>query len=461
MQNIGNLQSPRIEQLFEARTKIGEKALSKGTINNRRCYARKFLEVILTKTKTDWDPAIDLAPPLKLLTDENISLFFTNLWTTHNPGKSQIENGKRYINFALAQHQKPSVGRRGSRSNYPQTWTLLKGIQNSKRWTGTGSQGAKPLTKEEVRKIMLAPVRDLDDLRNKVIANCYMHMGFHKKDVQRLRDSNLEDHPTFKDRNGLLKPKIVIRGEHNKRKYIKVRNIVACGCPGEHNWRNQFCEYALWKLYMVTKRDHDEKQEKETFKRMNNNKKKKHFEGEDLGPDRVLKEMNFMRGLSLDKTHYLHQNMGIHQIAEGLEYWNKKLKLRPDQKITSDMARKTFCTLGSKFFKFQTQQIRDVTHHETDENFQVYVCDEYVDLEEESHISVTMQKWAQKRYNPPVHMTPSVMLHELQEAIGSVQKMMLLQSQIMMRQLQVCVRVYVCVCVCVCVKTIVKTILGS
>ena len=428
---------------MEERTRIGTKAVSGATTIARRCYAKKFRNCIKERTNTKWDPEKDLVAPVNLLSDENISLYFTHLWTTHNPGKAQVENGKRYINYALAQYQKVSVGRRGAQSNYPITFTTLKGIQNTDRWRDNGSQGAKPLTKEEVMKIMLAPIQNLDDLRHKVMAICYLHMGYHKKDVQRLRETNIEDHPLYRNRNGSHKPKMVIRTTHNKRKCIPVRNVVACGCSGDHDFKNQFCEYAVWKLYIMKKKQHDNKNETEGFLRMNNKKKKQHFEEIQPGEEKVLKEVNFMRSLSTVKNEYQHRNMGIHKIGDALEYWNRKLNLRPDSKITADMARKTFCTLGAKFFKFSTEQIRAVTHHMSDENFEIYLCPEYEDLEEESHISVTMQKWEKKKYQPPVHLTPAVMLYELQQTLGSMQRMMLLQNKTIVNNIMVCV----CVCV--------------
>lgn len=270
---------------------------------------------------------------------------------------------------------------------------------------------------------MQAEIIDCDDLRHKVIAYCYLHMGFHKVDIQRLEDSMLEDHPNYKHRYGQHKPKIVIRGIHNKRPNIKVRNVVACGCSGDHRSNNEFCEYAIWKGYMKIKQDCDDEYHRTNFLRMNTSRKKAHYEDGIMGPERVLKELNFMRTVSKDKNKYHHQNMGIHEIGNGLEFWNRKLNLRPGVKITSDMARKTFCTLGEKFFKFDRNLLKNTSHHQTDENFEIYVCDDYEDLEEESHITVTMQKWAQKKYIPPVHVTPTVMLAELNEKIQCVSEL--------------------------------------
>ena len=314
-------------------------------------------------------------------------------------------------------HNRPSITARGAKSSYPTTHSTLKGIKNSNRWRGNARAGARPLHPDEVRKIMQAPINNLDDLRHKITAHCFFHMGFHKIDIYRLRDSMLEDHPHYKHRDGLLKPKIIIRGIHNKRPGISVRNIVACGCDGNHKPDNAYCEYAIWKLYMKTKQRCDDEYQRDNFKRMNNTKKAAHFVGGKMGDEGILKEINFLRDVNKTKDKYFHRNMGASEIANSLQYWNIKLSLRKDEKLTSDMARKTFCTLGEKFFKFDRKALRSISHHLTEDNFEVYVCEDYEDWEEESHVTETMQKWAQEKYTPPVHTTAPVMLSNITQSL--------------------------------------------
>ena len=93
-----------------------------------------------------------------------------------------------------------------------------------------------------------------------------------------------------------------------------------------------------------------------------------------------------------------------------------------EEKVKGASGRKTFCTLGEKFFKFKRESLRDVSHHQTNDQFEEYVHNGYIDLEEEAHISVTIQKWAQNRFTPPVHTTTTMMLAELQEKIKNVNK---------------------------------------
>ena len=381
-----------------------------------------------------WDYQENLTPPLEYLTDENLSLYFSEIWVDHRPGRAQIENAKRYINHVLGEHGLVTLARRGARSAYPKTITTLNGIKKEPRWCEGSRQGAKPLDKKEVKMIMNAPIKTLEDLIQKCICTCYLHMGMHKIDIYRIKESMVTDMPDYRHRDGKLKPKITITGRHNKRPNIKVSNVVSCGCQGSHNPQNAACEYSIWKMYMMKKKADDTWNIKNNFSRMNNKKKKVHFvDGKD-GPGGTLKDINFFRTLNKKKDRFLHQNMGSNKIGDSLDYWNKKLMLRPNEKITSDMARKTFCTLGEKFFKFDRNLLRSISHHITDENFEIYVCPEYRDLEEEAHVSVTMQNWAQGKYQPPVHVTPSVMLSELNKKMESIQKMTIQMSKILLRQ---------------------------
>ena len=53
---------------------------------------------------------------------------------------------------------------------------------------------------------------------------------------------------------------------------------------------------------------------------------------------------------------------------------NKQLGIRPEEKITGAMVRKTFVTLGQDFFYFPKQLQMDVTHHKKIDNFPDFVC---------------------------------------------------------------------------------------
>ena len=67
--------------------------------------------------------------------------------------------------------------------------------------------------------------------------------------------------------------------------------------------------------------------------------------------------MNFIRGVKLDNTGFLHSNMGINAIRAVFQYqwkhidWNAVLDLQPGERLTGSMARKTFATMGVKYIQ--------------------------------------------------------------------------------------------------------------
>ena len=49
----------------------------------------------------------------------------------------------------------------------------------------------------------------------------------------------------------------------------------------------------------------------------------------------------------VDKRNYPHRNMGTTAIRDVLEFWNKELGLS-ENRLTTNQARKTFCTFGHR-----------------------------------------------------------------------------------------------------------------
>ena len=198
-----------------------------------------------------------------------------------------------------------------------------------------------------VKKILTAPVHDhagnldLLHLRNKTLAACLLLCGWHQKDAYNILDScviNLEDHH---DRDGHHRPKFMFNDIfHNKRGHWKVCNTVGCGCKGCHQPKNPNCPYNLLLWYSQEKEECDDKLRLRKTK-LSRPERLKHFD--ERGH---LKDRNFFR--SITKAGYEHRNMGQHGIRGVLEFWRPILGLG-DVKLTTDMARKTFCTLGAKY----------------------------------------------------------------------------------------------------------------
>ena len=127
---------------------------------------------------SSWKYDKTVLPPTQLLSDNNISLFLTEMW--HETSKGTLLNAIKYINYCLATYKLPSITIFGARAQYPSTYYTYEGIKKSPKWRNSITNGAGPLTKLEVKRIWKAPIKDFDDLRHKVITSCYLFMGFHK-----------------------------------------------------------------------------------------------------------------------------------------------------------------------------------------------------------------------------------------------------------------------------------------
>ena len=129
--------------------------------------------------------------------------------------------------------------------------------------------------------------------------------------------------------------------------------------------------------------------------------------------------------------------MGTSAIQGVLEFWNKELQLS-DDRLTTNQARKTFCTFGHRhtarsdcvkfqktrtenkavLFHFPWEALMAVTHHSCPKQFvgiktsdRKYVCaGTWDDLEEESHISRRLNLWSQGHHVPPVETSTQDML---------------------------------------------------
>ena len=104
--------------------------------------------------------------------------------------KGTVQNTIRYLNYCLVMYQLKSITKFGCRSDYPSTYYTFEGIKKTPRWRNSITNGAGPLSKLEVKLIWQAPIKDWDDLRHKVIASCYLFMGFHKVNTNLILNLN-------------------------------------------------------------------------------------------------------------------------------------------------------------------------------------------------------------------------------------------------------------------------------
>ena len=162
----------------------------------------------------------------------------------------------------------------------------------------------------------------------------------------RIFDGDVEDFPDYEDREGHKRPKLVFRGRKCK-EYVGAKNTIGCGCRGPHTCLNTNCFYNVVNWYKTKNEQSDKHFCEVAIKQMSKNQRRGH-----LTADGDLKERRFFRTHpKRDKTRYPHRNMGQSAIQGVLQFWNKKLGLS-DKPLTTNQARKTFCTFGHRHTTF-------------------------------------------------------------------------------------------------------------
>ena len=84
---------------------------------------------------------------------------------------------------------------------------------------------------------------------DKVLEASFTRLGYHPKDCKEMKKSMMQDIPDNRE-NGYLRPIYRINGHKTKQPHIKCRNYFACGCKGNHDPDNQFCDYGNVKLLL-------------------------------------------------------------------------------------------------------------------------------------------------------------------------------------------------------------------
>ena len=143
----------------------------------RRVHARKFA----TCNELNWAPTSgNFVPPEEAVTNDNIEEFFVQCW--EDGSKPTVTQGRRYINHILTHHGRPPLNKH-HRQQYASVMDVYKGLEREDEWRNYDGQGAKPLSKENVKKLLLANIRGADGaidvrrLRNKALASALILCG--------------------------------------------------------------------------------------------------------------------------------------------------------------------------------------------------------------------------------------------------------------------------------------------
>ena len=334
------------------------------------------------------------------MTDDNIRRFLAAQWTySHN--KKTLQSSKSYVSWCLKENRLPGFIKEHEH-HYKDSWKYFKNVKKDKAWTEYAPNAAESLTQEEVKQVARAPIRDRKGrivnswLRDKVAAFCLIHMGWHPVDCKRVNWQCCQEVTHEDPFTGLTKPALQARGVATKRPGQKVRNYWACGCAKHHNPDNDFCEYGLVKRLIAS-----------------------------LGEERASKSLFWTQnkgGYGWSDKQGLQKKL---KISECLERINRRVPggVRPGYKLAGDMGRKTFATLGTNFFMFSEDELKEITHHKTSANFVTYVDPTYVNIGRETLVTRVFQAYEQGRYFPPMSGNVQLALAQYSDELRTLKRL--------------------------------------
>ena len=107
--------------------------------------------------------------------------FFCQCW--EDGSKPTVTQGRRYLNHILTKHGRPPLNKH-HRQQYASVMDVYKGLEREDEWRNYNGQGAKPLSKDNVKKLLLANIRGADGninvrkLRNKALSSALILCGW-------------------------------------------------------------------------------------------------------------------------------------------------------------------------------------------------------------------------------------------------------------------------------------------
>ena len=215
-----------------------------------------------------------------------------------------------------------------------------------------------------------------------------------------------------------------MQGQHTKRPDKLVWNVLACGCPRDHQHDNYTeCPVAVFAKYAELLEEDDN-----AFF----NGTDKHSLAAQKTPERMKKHLTedgqraprgFWRVVSRDEQRYLHYTMGVHAIGDVFGEWAEHCGvLREGANITSNWARKTMCTIGMKVMKIPMRDIMENSHHESEKNFMKYVMSLlYRNPRDAQLYSRTLNNYVTDRFSPPSANSQQELLMLILEAVQNLQ----------------------------------------
>jgi len=385
-------------ELEEARQQLKNTHLEPNTTRNLRKFAKKFkmcnrLEV--------WDHN-EIIPPRECLDNCYLENFIVQVWE-ENRSRPNVEQGHKYLNHCLTNHGMPPLNK-DAKQHYAPALAILGSIHKKGEWRDHVTEGAGTFGLNHVMSLFNAATVDpetgaLDKLalRNKAIACVMIVIGGHPIDLWKMTEENFEDRPNHEDRNNVHRPKMIFRGHHNKVHGLAVSNVIGCGCRETHDPENSLCLYNVVKAYAVVK-DADDflfltARTGHCVAKLGAERWMKHMD-----ENNQLKPTAFFRSYRSDTNKYAHSRCGDQQIRGVFRYWNERLGWGLEV-AQAAMARKTFATMGDRYFGFPWREMMKYTHHQTETMFKKYIVEApWEDLEQDCHLGRTINRWVMGEY---------------------------------------------------------------
>ena len=303
-------------------------ARAPATMATYRYFCKRYKAI---NNLPDWEGS-DMRPPPEFMTNANIEVFLAFQWQERKH-KPAVEQAKKWLNHVLTTEGRPTINMR-QRKDYAGVIDLLASIRKKPEWRNYEKQGARPLPMFVVERILNADTRNAADpdgrpdpiaVRNKAIAAVMIVLGAHPKDMHRMHENDFVDAPQHRDREGWLRPKIVIRDVmKTKEHWLKGRNVLGCGCKGHHTAANLNCMYNIIKHYVVLKTVADLQFLAHDNGLVQLNRKQRRFHADEEGR---LKPTWFWRSWSKKHERFNHNRINDKEIRNVFKYWNGRLQL--------------------------------------------------------------------------------------------------------------------------------------
>jgi hypothetical protein len=183
-----------------------------------------------------------------------------------------------------------------------------------------------------------------------------------------------------------------VHNRKTKEEHKQIRNVIACGCAGNHDAANDDCEYNLVRLLLENV------------------------------PDELAKTSLWWNATS-NKWNRTQGKAGMKQttMALAMERINKRCYITP-RRLTGNMGRKTLATFGRHVFGQDDAIIRDVGQWETAEHLETYMDPLFMNLERGCIVTRNFQQFEQGRYKPDIADSVGHHLSEIRKTLKQTDK---------------------------------------